>query len=116
MLNSELLVLEDEEFMQTFFVLENKAKETQKFKTLSSSLKILVPLSASALSFFHWKNFPKTSWVDWRAPTAVLSVSVAVAGRWSLIYNDRDSEHVKMENMSRVLETMAELKDVVNKV
>ena len=116
MLKSELLVLEDEEFMQTFFVLENKAKETQKFKTVSSSLKILVPLSASALSFFHWKNFLKTSWVDWRAPTAVLSVSVAVAGMWSFIYNDRDSDHVKMENMSRVLETMAELKDVVNKV
>ena len=116
MLKSDLLVLEDEEFMQKFIVLESKAYETPKFNRLFSSLKILVPLSASALSFYNLKKFLKTSWVDWRAPTAALSVSVAVAGIWSLLHNDRDSDHVRIETMSRVLETMAELKDVVNQV
>ena len=113
-LKSDLLVLEDEEFMQHFILLESNTNGTQTFNRLSRFLNILVPLSASALSGFLLKKFLAKSWVDWRASTAALSLSVA--GLWSLCHIYGVTDHVKMENMSKMLETMAEFKDDVNKV
>ena len=110
-LESELLVLEDEEFMQNFIVVENNANGCQTSNKLSSFLRILVPLSASALSCLLLKKILKTSW---RESTAVLSLSWV--GLWSFHHKYRDGDHVKIGNMTRMLATMAELKDVMNKV
>ena len=110
-LKSELLVLEDEEFMQNFIVVENNVNGCQTFNKLSSFLRILVPLSASALSCFLLKKFLETSW---KVSTA--AVSLSLVGFWSFHHHYRDRDHVKIGNMTRMLATMAELKDVVNKV
>ena len=113
-LKSELLVLEDEEFMQNFIILESNADGTQTFDRMSSFLRILVPLSASALSGFLLKKFIEKSRVDWKTSTAALSLSMG--GLWSLYHIYRGDDHVNMENMSKMLETMAEFKEDVNKV
>ena len=110
-LKSELLVLEDEEFMQNFIVVENNVNGCQTYNKLSSFLRILVPLSASALSCFLLKKFLETSWKE-----STAAVSLSLVGFWSFHHHYRDRDHVKIGNMTRMLATMAELKDVVNKV
>ena len=110
-LKSELLVLEDEEFMQNFIVVENNANGCQTSNKLSSFLRILVPLSASALSCVLLKKFLQTSWKE---TTAALSISWV--GIWSFHHHYRDRDHEKIGNMTSMLATMTELKDVVNKV